>query len=87
MGYLLTYHYATYREERNFTDASGFHPERFLNDPKFANDKLKAFQPFNVVPRDCVGRNLAYAEMRLILARILYNFDLRIAEDSLQWTK
>ncbi|KAL4877750.1 cytochrome P450 [Aspergillus karnatakaensis] len=84
---VAVHHYATYRQERNFTDALSFHPERFLNDLRFANDKIKAFQPFNVGPRDCVGRNLAYAEMRLILARVLYNFDLRIAEDSLEWTK
>ncbi|KAL5340997.1 cytochrome P450 [Aspergillus crustosus] len=78
-------HYATYRMERNFTDANSFHPERFLGDEKYANDKWKAFQPFHVGPRDCVGRNLAFAEMRLILSRILYHFDLQISEDSTNW--
>lgn len=29
--------------------------------------------------------SLAYVEMRLILARVLWNFDLKIAEDSTKW--
>lgn len=30
-------------------------------------------------------RSLAYIEMRLILARVLWNFDMRLAEDSKDW--
>lgn len=62
-----------------------FHPERWLGDPAFADDRKDAFQPFHLGPRNCLGRNLAYIEMRLILSRILWNFDLRIDEDSLDW--
>lgn len=29
--------------------------------------------------------SLAYAEMRLILARVIYNFDMEIADDSKGW--
>lgn len=29
--------------------------------------------------------SLAYVEMRIILARLIYNFDLRLAEDSHRW--
>ena len=29
--------------------------------------------------------SLAYSEMRLILARVIFNFDLKIAEDSYNW--
>lgn len=29
--------------------------------------------------------SLAYVEMRVILARVLWNFDLTIAEDSTKW--
>ena len=31
--------------------------------------------------------SLAYVEMRVILARVLWNFDLALAEDSKQWRK
>lgn len=30
-------------------------------------------------------KSLAYAEMRMILARLVWNFDIRIAEDTLGW--
>lgn len=48
--------WATYRDETNFTKPLEFHPERHLGDPRFAADKLEAFQPFHVGPRACLGR-------------------------------
>ena len=32
-------------------------------------------------PRNCIGRNLAYVEMKIILARLLWHFDLQSASD------
>lgn len=29
--------------------------------------------------------SLAYTEMRLVLARVIFNFDLRLADDSRGW--
>jgi averantin hydroxylase len=31
--------------------------------------------------RNCIGKNLAYAEMRLILAKVCWNFDMQLDED------
>lgn len=31
------------------------------------------------------GNSLAYAEMRVLLARIIWNFDLEVAQDSKMW--
>lgn len=31
--------------------------------------------------------SLAYVEMRLILARMIWNFDMELQEDSLAWDK
>lgn len=36
-------------------------------------------------PLNCIGKNLAYAEMRVILARVLWNFDLELCQESLDW--
>ncbi|KAK7721711.1 hypothetical protein SLS57_005059 [Botryosphaeria dothidea] len=77
--------WATYHDENNFTKPFEYHPERHLGDPRFAADKLEVFQPFHFGPRACLGRNLAYAEMRTILARVIYNFDMKLAEDSQDW--
>ncbi|KAI2785510.1 cytochrome P450 [Daldinia loculata] len=62
-----------------------FAPERWLGDPEYKDDQQDAMQPFSTGPRNCIGRNLAYAEMRLILAKILYNFDISIDDDSRNW--
>ncbi|KAF9880334.1 cytochrome p450 [Colletotrichum karsti] len=77
--------WAMYYSEKNFTDPKNYHPERWLGDPAFANDNKEAFQPFHLGPRNCIGRNLAYVEMRIILTRMLWNFDMKIADDSLDW--
>jgi cytochrome P450 len=60
-----------------------------MNDPKspFHNDSRAVLQPFSVGPRNCIGRNLAYNEMRLILARVLWNFDLELCDESRDWNE
>lgn len=32
-------------------------------------------------PRNCLGKNLAWVEMRLILARVLRSFDLELVDN------
>ena len=50
----------------------------------FSPDRA-VLQPFHVGPRNCLGRNLALAEMRLILARMLWNFDIELCSQSESW--
>ncbi|KAF4633926.1 hypothetical protein G7Y89_g4186 [Cudoniella acicularis] len=80
--------YTLYSSPKNWTDPEKFVPERWLKDPpeRYAHDNKKAMQPFSIGPRNCIGRNLAYAEMRLILARVLWNFDFELQPDSQHWT-
>ncbi|RDW69963.1 hypothetical protein BP5796_08360 [Coleophoma crateriformis] len=53
-----------------------FRPERWLApgdkdyDVAFANDDHLAFKPFGQGPRGCIGVNLSYMEMRIILAKL-----------------
>ncbi|QBZ53332.1 hypothetical protein PoMZ_09009 [Pyricularia oryzae] len=80
------WHWAVFHSPQNFALPDSFIPERWLDqDPRFANDKKDAFQPFSVGPRSCIGRNLALAEMRLILARIIWDFDLTLNQNSKDW--
>ncbi|KAE9964642.1 hypothetical protein EG328_010294 [Venturia inaequalis] len=84
--------YVTTHLSENFTKPNGFYPERFLqsdgqSDSEFKNDNFAVFQPFSVGPRNCIGKNLAYAEMRIILARLLFDFDLELDERSRSWTR
>ncbi|KAK8868875.1 Cytochrome P450 monooxygenase alt3 [Apiospora arundinis] len=74
--------------ELNFKRAREFHPERYLELPpgsEFANDDKAAAQPFSMGQRVCIGRSMAYAEMRLTMAKIMFGFDLELAEPELDW--
>ena len=80
-------HYPAFRSDYNFHRAREFVPERWLDgstkerDNGFVRDnKDNVFQPFSYGPRNCLGRELANAEVRLILARVLWRFDLARAE-------
>lgn len=78
--------WATNRHTVNFRDSASFIPERFLGDPKYASDNFAAFQPFSTGPRNCIGKNLAYHEIRLLLTMTLWNFDLSLEAESKEWS-
>lgn len=52
----------------------------------FAQDQRHAVQAFSVGPRSCMGRHLAWAEMRLIIARLVWTFDVETTGKSLKWS-
>ncbi|VUC37032.1 unnamed protein product [Clonostachys rosea] len=75
-------HWAAFMSSSNFRDPESFVPERWMNDPRYADDKKDVHNPFSLGPRNCVGHNLANAEMRLLLAYLLWNFDLESASQN-----
>ncbi|KAK7224826.1 hypothetical protein V2G26_012829 [Clonostachys chloroleuca] len=77
--------YSVYHNPAKFLYPDSFIPDRWLGDKQFANDHRDLHQPFSYGPRNCIGMNLAYTEMRLILARIIWNFDLKMAPESEGW--
>jgi len=73
------------RSASNFVRPNEFAPERWRGDAEFRGDNLKVVQSFSVGPRNCLGKSLAYVEMKIILARVIWNFDLELREESLGW--
>lgn len=67
-------------------DASSYIPERWLpesrSDPQspFFNDNRQASQPFSSGPRSCIGKLLGWANVRTILAKFLWAFDVAKAD-------
>ena len=86
------WHWAMYHDAALFTEPYQFNPDRYLRieeggHEKFSNDRLDVVNPFLLGPRNCLGQNLAYAEMRLIIARLIWEFDMSICDDSRGWLK
>lgn len=81
--------WAAAHSANNFADPDSFIPERFLDTPesraRYGNDIRKAAQPFSLGPRGCIGRNLTYVELRLILGALLWHFDLEFADGAPLW--
>jgi len=76
--------WAASHNPKNFRDPDRFIPERWI-DPAYASDNKKAMQPFSLGPRGCIGKHLSYMEMRLILGRLLWNFDLVSVDGAAKW--
>ena len=79
-----------FRDPQRFHESTSFLPQRWLPEAKepnspFVDDQRDAVQPFSVGPRSCIGKNLAWAEMRLVLARILWAFELEATERRVKW--
>jgi cytochrome P450 len=77
--------YAIHHNPNCFPQPFDYLPERWLSDPS-ANplhnrlaDAQAAFNPFSIGPRGCIGKGLAYVELTVTIARVLYSFDLRLA--------
>ncbi|KAL1857489.1 hypothetical protein Daus18300_010354 [Diaporthe australafricana] len=77
--------YPAFMSKTNFKDPESFIPERWFPGSGYDNDRKEALQPFSVGPRNCVGKNLAYREMRLIMSKVLWNFDVELCPQSENW--
>lgn len=66
--------YVVQRREDVWESPEAFMPERFLGKPP------SAYFPFSLGPRTCLGRALSILEVKLFLAHILRELELRVPE-------
>ncbi|ETN41573.1 uncharacterized protein HMPREF1541_03509 [Cyphellophora europaea CBS 101466] len=81
---------AASRASYNWCRPHEFRPERWLPgalipSSPYYHDRRDAYKPFGYGPRDCIGSNLAWQESSLILARLLWRFDLELHRESQDW--
>jgi cytochrome P450 len=69
--------YATHHDERNWPDPERFDPERFGAGVKI---RPYSYLPFGGGPRNCIGAGFAGTEAKVILARLIQSFDIRLVD-------
>lgn len=76
--------YAMHTSPRNWVDPDSFRPERWIG-AGLAGDDRRASQPFSTGPRACLGINLAYMELRIALAKLIWSYDMEMACELDDW--
>ncbi|KAJ5729624.1 uncharacterized protein N7483_004132 [Penicillium malachiteum] len=82
--------HSAYHAVWNFHRPGDFCPERWLPESRgssspFSGDNLGVLDSFSYGPRTCLGVKLTTAETRLILAKVLWHFDVELMLESQDW--
>ena len=79
--------YALHNNADYFPAPFTFTPERWIESSSNTAEHIalarKAFCPFSIGSRMCSGRKLAYMQLKLTLAHLLWRFDIREAPDEM----
>ncbi|KAI2464300.1 benzoate 4-monooxygenase cytochrome P450 [Annulohypoxylon bovei var. microspora] len=79
------HNHAVGRLDSYFRDSKKFVPERWLGDERYVGDAREAFQPFSAGPLNCIGLTMGRMETRVILAKLIYNFDIELMPECSKW--
>ncbi|BDD61576.1 hypothetical protein MPDQ_004599 [Monascus purpureus] len=84
--------YSIHRQARYYREPESYIPERWIEGSicqastdswKTTHDEVeiarRAFCPFSIGPRGCIGKSMAMMELRLTIARIMFLFDIELA--------
>ncbi len=72
-------------DPRYWKDPWSFKPERWIGEG--CGDKTNVYYPFGYGPRSCIGEALAYMELRIILASMVFAYDWEWVNTELDWFK
>jgi cytochrome P450 len=67
-----------YHNERYFRNPEAFVPSRWENP---SEEMKKAFYPFSLGKRSCLGQSLALSEMQSILSRVLVHYEFSVVDE------
>lgn len=76
--------YNTQVDPRYWRDPEQFRPERWYEEG-YEQDVKEAWGPFSRGPRVCLGINLAMLEMRIILSKMVWLYDIEWVNRSNDW--
>ncbi|RKP25029.1 cytochrome P450 [Syncephalis pseudoplumigaleata] len=69
--------YALHRSSALWDRPNDFVPDRWLVSSEQIADMKRAFIPFSFGPRACLGRNLAWMELKLTISALVRRFDIK----------
>ncbi|KAI8057083.1 cytochrome P450, partial [Syncephalis plumigaleata] len=73
---------ALHLNEHVFPEPEAFKPERWFTSPEQLAIMKQHFVPFSVGPRACIGRNLAWMEMRMTIFELMRRFRFVASPDN-----
>lgn len=82
--------YSLHRSPSLWAHSDEFRPERwYCNGPgtPFEGDVRTTFRPFGLGSRVCLGQELSYHQIRLIVAVLLFRYDMIEVDNSAVWEK
>jgi cytochrome P450 len=87
--------WSSFHSTSHFSFPDSFIPERWLKEDSqgksspYQKDNKSAFLPFSTGPHNCLGQPLAWMEMRLILSRLIWNYQIRVPDgvNLAEWTE
>lgn len=68
-----------------FEEPEKFKPERFLSERSMEKQNSFTYIPFSAGPRNCIGQKFALYEIKSIVSKILRNFELVLANESVTY--
>ncbi|KAK4874018.1 hypothetical protein RN001_013378 [Aquatica leii] len=78
--------FALHRDPKFYPQPEKFNPERF-NDENKANIRPYTYLPFGSGPRSCIGNRFALLEAKLIIFKLLANFDFIVIKKTARLLK
>ncbi|OUZ99315.1 Cytochrome P450 [Macleaya cordata] len=62
-------------------DCLEYKPERWIGeDGKLSHEPKSKFYTFNAGPRNCVGKEMAFTQLKLVAANVIFNFHVEMVE-------
>ena len=81
--------YSLHHNPQYFLDPFAYKPERWIvgSSPEVNAESVElaqsGFFPFSFGPRGCIGKNLAYMELRSVIARTVWLYEMRLTPGSM----
>ncbi|KXS94371.1 hypothetical protein AC578_2517 [Pseudocercospora eumusae] len=74
--------YTVHLDREYFEEPEKFNPDRWITGDKVKMNK--AYMPFSIGPRACIGRNIALFEQLILIGALVSSFELRLADETLE---